>query len=312
MAVEAVIYTLQKMTGLHHHLKHKMTFYAPLIYDMVFMGVEPATFTRSGITAARSRFAHNFYIGAGAINVPRFTFASGLPTGLLLENAAVNLSLHSSDMGDAVWANTNMTAAVNDTTTRALDGTFTADKLTATAPNATVFQDLGVIASASKVYSVEVRRVTGTGNVELSLDGGSSYGAPLTLSTTTWTEAFRVQTLANPDVGIRIATSGDEILVHSNQLEDNATIPSSKIPTTTVSATRGADVLTFSPLNRLHDGNTLVWVEDGVVKDTPAFANPFNSSGQWVGAIPAVIRQVVKFNEVLSAGDLTQVKNAVL
>ena len=98
------------------------------------------------------------------------------------------------------------------------DGTTTADQLTASGANGTLIQDLGVIASTAQCFSLHLKRKTGTGNIDITLDGGATWTTQ-TINSTTWTRCEKTQTLANPDVGIRIVTSGDAVYAWGLQCE---------------------------------------------------------------------------------------------
>ena len=161
--------------------------------------------------------------------------------GYLAEGAATSRCLHSQEFDNAVWAASNVTKAANEAV--APDGTTTADTLTATAANGTVIQDLGVVASAAKSGALWIKRKTGTGNIDLTLDGGSTWTTQAV--TTTWTRFSITQTLADEDFGIRIVTSGDAVWVWQGQVE-TASFISSDIVTTTAAVTRNADVLTYT------------------------------------------------------------------
>jgi len=170
-------------------------------------------------------------------DTPRIEYdTNGNCLGLLMEAARTNLGLHSNDHTNAAWAKTNMTTAKTST---GPDGvTNSATRLTASAGNATSIQTV-VSTSATRAYSVWMRRITGTGNIDMTLDGGTGWTTK-TL-TTSWARFDITQAaVTNPAFGIRIVTSGDAIDVYGNQME-SAAFPSSLITTTTGSVARTAD-----------------------------------------------------------------------
>jgi hypothetical protein len=168
-------------------------------------------------------------------------FASGAlrrtDKGALIEGARTNRALHSRDLTQAAWTATNVTVARNQV---GIDGLAnTACSLTATAGNGTVLQAV-THASTARYFSVWIKRITGTGTVEVTLDNGSTWTAVTV--TSAYTRVGAAQTLANPTVGVRLVTDTDAVAVDFAQLEDGA-FPSSPIVTAGSSATRAADAV---------------------------------------------------------------------
>lgn len=162
-----------------------------------------------------------------------------LAYGLLVETTATNLALQASDFTDASWTKSNMTTALTST---GPDGVAnSASRLTATAGNATALQSI-TSASAARISSVYLKRITGSGNIDITQDNGGTW---TTVSiTNSWARySLPLATLANPIVGIRIVTSGDAVDAALFQHETNpdANIVTSPIPTFTVPVTRAAD-----------------------------------------------------------------------
>lgn len=165
------------------------------------------------------------------------------PRGLLVEGQRTNLLLHCRDMTQTAWTKTNMTTAKTAT---GIDGTTnSATRLTATSSNATVLQAV-TSGSAVRAVSAYVRRVSGSGTVEMTQNGGTNWTA-VTL-TGSWTRVGPASaTITNPSVGFRLGTNGDVIEVDYVQLE-TATFASSAIATTTSSVTRAGDIPVVSAL----------------------------------------------------------------
>ena len=169
-------------------------------------------------------------------NAPRVEYdASGGVLGLLIEGTRTNLGLHSNDHTNAAWVKTTMTTAKTST---GPDGVVnSATRLTATGANSLSVQTV-ISASATRAYSVWIRRITGTGNIQLVVDGVTFNTKAITGS---WARYDISQAaVTNPVFGIRIVTSGDAIDVYGNQLE-SAAFPSSLIPTTTIAVARTDD-----------------------------------------------------------------------
>ena len=167
--------------------------------------------------------------------------ASG-PFGYLAEGARINRCLYSQTFENAAWVSGGGGITAADNTAVAPDGTSTATTLTATGANGTLIQDLGVVASASKTGGLWIKRKTGTGNIDLTMDGGTGWTTKTV--TADWTLIQKNQTLANEDFGIRIVTDTDAVYVWNGQVETAAFL-SSPIPTTTIAVARNADVLTY-------------------------------------------------------------------
>jgi len=180
-----------------------------------------------------------------ASGIPRLDyFTSGGVTGcpaLLVEPAATNLALHSRDLSNAVWLGTNVTRAKNAV---GADGVASgATTLTATAASGTVLQAI-VNISQSRVFSAYVRRVTGTGAIQMTTNGGTNW-TTVTISSLYTQVACAAQTVLNGSVGFRMAVSGDVIEVDFTQSEVGPAF-TSPIPTTTGTGSRSADVISVT------------------------------------------------------------------
>lgn len=166
--------------------------------------------------------------------------------GYLCEPQTTNRLLYSEDFSNAAWAKTNVTVTADSTA--APDGATTADTLTATAANGTVIQDLGVVASAKKTGSLWLKRKTGSGNIQLTMDGGTGWTTVAVGAD--WTRFPITQTLADEDFGVRIVTSGDEVYAWGGQIEQangwsGGAWMTTYVPTTSAAVQRKGDALTF-------------------------------------------------------------------
>jgi hypothetical protein len=161
------------------------------------------------------------------------------PRGYLLEPSRVNAALYSRDFTNAAWVKYNMVA---ERDVDGIDGAiFTASGLTATAANATALQTI-TAASAARVTSFYVRRITGTGTVEITQDNGATWTA---ISITgTWQRFATAQaTITNPVIGLRLGTDGDVVAVDVAQCEIGS-FATSPILTTATAVARNFE--TFS------------------------------------------------------------------
>ena len=193
-----------------------------------------------GTTATRVNA--NGLIESVASGIPRLDYplGGGCPA-LLVEPSAQNLALHSRDLTNAVWSGTTVTTAKNAV---GADGVASgATTITATAASGTVLQALSH-ASQSRVFSAYIRRVTGTGAIQLTTNGGTNW-TTVTISSLYTQVACAAQTVASGTIGIRLAVSGDVIEVDFTQGEVGPAA-TSPIPTTAGTGSRNADVVTLS------------------------------------------------------------------
>lgn len=206
-------------------------------------GVGSATFTRS--TTGTYVDKDDGLVKTAAINVARFE-----ANGVLIEGASTNEALHSRDFTNAVHVKTGVTALKDAI---GADGVASsASTLTATAPNGTAFQTV-TKASAQNTFSIDIRRKTGTGTVEITDDGGSTFTDITALINSTAYTRFQITTTqANASFGPRIVTSGDEIEVDYEGLE---VLPfaSSRIPTVASTVTRTADNLSIASAGNFNE-----------------------------------------------------------
>ncbi|WP_189464905.1 hypothetical protein, partial [Mesorhizobium sp. M2D.F.Ca.ET.223.01.1.1] len=96
-------------------------------------------------------------------------------------------------------------------------------------PSPTVSQTV-TAAAVQRVFSVDIKRVTGTGAVTLSLDGGTTTTDITSGLTTSYTQQFATQNNLNPVATITLAISGDQVTVDFCQ-QCSTTISGLNIPT---------------------------------------------------------------------------------
>jgi hypothetical protein len=94
------------------------------------------------------------------------------------------------------------------------------------------------------VFSAYVRRVTGTGAIQMTTNNGTTW-TTVTISSLYTQVACAAQTVASGTVGFRMAVSGDVIEVDFTQGEVGPAF-TSPIPTTTGTGSRSADVISVS------------------------------------------------------------------
>ena len=198
-------------------------------------------FTVSRNTTA-TRVNSSGLIESVASGVPRIDWFGQSCPGLLVEASGQNQALWSRDLSvSGTWAASGITAVRNAV---GADGAASgATTLTATAASATITQNISH-ASQSRIFSAYMRRVSGTGQIQLTTNGGTNW------QTVTLTSAFApfnsgAQTVASGQVGIRMIASGDVIEVDFTQAEVGP-IATSPITTTSGAVSRAADVISAS------------------------------------------------------------------
>jgi hypothetical protein len=146
--------------------------------------------------------------------------------GVTTAKAEENLLLRSQDYS-ATWTVTNLTPVTGKT---APDSTSTATEFTATAANAVLTQGYTAVAG-SYTFSVFLRRVTGSGDIQIAADNGTWTTKVIT---GTWARYDVTQTVAagSKTAGVRVVTDTDAIEVWGAQLEQRSSVTSYTATTT--------------------------------------------------------------------------------
>jgi hypothetical protein len=199
----------------------------------------------SGTVHLRRTPSVDTYIAtAGAIvyDLPYEWDEYGNCLGILVESQRINICLRASDFTNAAWTKSNLTAA--KTATGADGEANSASTLTATAANATALQAI-TSASAARITYCWIKRRTGTGNIDLTQDNGSTW-TTVTV-TSSWTRvALASVTSTDPTVGIRIVTSGDEVDVMWFNHVGSVAYATSPIQTFAGTVTRAGDNISIA------------------------------------------------------------------
>lgn len=167
-----------------------------------------------------------------------------------------------------------------ETTTGIDKATSSADRLTATANDATLMQLL-TAATGTRTASVYVKRISGSGTVSLTRDGGTGWtDVTSSLVSGTWVRVSVTSDVgANPTVGIKMGTSGDVIDVDCFQ-DENSGWPTSPILTTTAAVTRNADVLTYASVFDVTKGSCCCSVSSDAQTGTSIYMIGSDSLGR--------------------------------
>jgi hypothetical protein len=179
-------------------------------------------------------------------NTPRVT-----RKGLLVEDSCTNVVLWCRDLTNSIWSPNNISVSKDQT---GFDGkTDAASTITATDHNGTVLQSIPDSSSIRRHQSAFVKRIRGSGPVEMTMDGGATWA--LIEVKDAWTRAsIPPQTIAEPRVGFRIGTPGDAIGVDCVQNEKvtsgiyGAYLNSSPIVSAGAMAVRDADIIKLLPI----------------------------------------------------------------
>ena len=163
---------------------------------------------------------------------PRITFARATTAtyydGKTTAMAEQNSLLQSNTFSNATWVATNGTVASGVTDPA---GTTTAFSFTATGV-ATLYQTLTTTATPYTL-SFYIQRVTGTGAVNLTLDGTTLTAQTITGSWARYS-VTATPTGASHTIGLQLAVSGDVVNIFSSQLENRSSMTAANITTTAV------------------------------------------------------------------------------
>lgn len=249
----------------------------PTLHLLPRPGLTPGalSFTRSGTATrvdARGR------VEAVAADTIRHDFdaVTGLYKGWLIEESRTNLVIQCRDASASPWTRSNLSAAMD---AGGMDGgAATASTLTATLAGGTLYQAV-TAASAAYTLSVDLKRVTGGGAVSLTLDSGASwFDVTALIGDGRYARVSVTQTLGNPTVGLKLATAGDAVAADYWQLEAGG-FATSRIPTTTAPATRGADLALLDPAQSwFNPDEGTVYIEASVAVGGTAVKNLFSSA----------------------------------
>lgn len=129
-----------------------------------------------------------------------------------------------------------------------------ASTLTATAANGTVIADAVTAASANHVTRWFLKRKTGTGTLEITTDNGGTWTDVTSDVTASFSEVLAEKAaVTDPQIGIRIVTSGDAVIVGNAELHTDTDLENVRgcgpIFTTTAAVSTTADDYSYAIAN---------------------------------------------------------------
>lgn len=237
------------------------------------------TFVSTGTTqryyVARDPFAvgaqtgNSVYKNNLAANAIRFNwFNSSTKRQARIEGSFQNAALWDRDLTNVAWVATNITAAKDQT---GADGTATAaSSITATANNGTILQSI-TAGAATRISGALVKRITGSGALQMTQDGGTTWTTVTVTGSYTYVSIPAVS-VTNPQIGFRIATSGDAFAIDLFKNEANTAI-TMPIATTSIAVTRpveNADSTSAVITGMSGTDGTIVVRGQGMTKSAPA------------------------------------------
>lgn len=207
----------------------------------------------------------------------------------VIQYAGENRVTYSEQFDNAAWTKSSVTISANSVAAPLGTGT-TADTLTASGSNGTCRAAVTTVA-VSYTFSVWLKRKTGSGNVDLTMDG-TTY---VTKAVTTDWQRFEVtQTgvagTSNP--GVRIVTSGDAVYAWGAQVEIGSAAKSYLVTTSAaVSAPRDDHwvdgvrtlLLEGARTNLVPNNADLsTWTDQGTPVVTGGQADAFGGTDEWL------------------------------
>jgi hypothetical protein len=159
--------------------------------------------------------------GSGSVSVLVYTDSSSttaLKYNLFSASGSANIIFKATSASHRIYMSCNATGRVVDIdnvvmkevtcvperTATGLDGIAnTATTLTATASNVIILQPTSGIASAARCASAHVKRISGTGTISFTQDGGSTWtDITPNINSATYSRVQITATLANPSIGV--------------------------------------------------------------------------------------------------------------
>lgn len=212
--------------------------------DYVSNDILPAPYHGAGVDCVKdfNDKNGNTVDGSGVVTeAPGDPISESLLLGYLCEIGRTNLALYSLDFSNAAWVTSNLSVTTDQLVGK--KGLTDADTLTADAANATILQTISS-ASANRVFTLWLKRKTGTGNIDLTIDNGVTWQNITDDISSLVRVEIKQSAVTNPVFGVRIVTSGDEVYAWLAQLE-NGDFATSAIETAATAVSRNPDQLSY-------------------------------------------------------------------
>lgn len=145
-------------------------------------GTNQNVFYICGNTFTRGNTVKPYYPTTLRTNTPRLDYTDGSCPTILLEQSSTNLLPRSEEFNDGGWLKTNLTVTPNTDT--APNGLLTADTLLATDNGAVIKQNSIFVNVTPRMFSIYLKRKTGTGNITLEIGSVSTLA---TINSLTYT-----------------------------------------------------------------------------------------------------------------------------
>jgi hypothetical protein len=217
-------------------------------------------------------------IAESGIGVPRIDFSDSSDGALLLEPQSTNLFTYSEDLSSYSTIRGTLTL---DSSEVAPDGSLGVYYLTATSADGLLLDAQST--AGDSTFSVYVKRKTGTGVVELSVDGAVTK-TPISV-TSEW-QRFSLSTASGlGQIVVNCETSGDEVYVWGLQAEE-LSYPTSYIPTSGTTATRITETCSKSGLdNYINSSEGVLYFEGRAIADDLTVRRLSLSDSSWSNSI---------------------------
>lgn len=242
-------------------------------------GSGSATFARATSATCWDSTGLLLTVGTGVARSTYTELVGGTYLGYLNEEARTNTCIRNRDFTNAAWVMTTMTPLKDQV---GIDGAAnSASSLLATGANATAAQTV-TLAAVNRPFSVYVKRLVGTGNIDLAQDG-ASFTTQSVANDGLWHRCTLVASQLNPVLTVRLATNGDKIAVDYAMLEDSGgaarTFPLSPIATTVAAVTRNVDLLPYPTAGNIVGTVGTAYAEVTIPNATPVIQSVLTLAG---------------------------------